>query len=83
MIDDTPIHLLLLSISGRHGHTLVSLVSFSSSNALSLAILSLLILLNQITASAAAGSSKINKTAALEVMLLTKTGALKGERDPV
>lgn len=43
----------------------------------------LLILLDKIAASTAAGSGDIDQAAALEVVLLTDVGALKGHGDPV
>jgi hypothetical protein len=66
-----------LHVSGRHAHALISFVSLCHSSALSLAMFSLLVLLNQIAATATASSSKINKATSLKIILLAKVGALE------
>lgn len=50
---------------------------------MSLTILGLLVLLDEIAATTAACSGEVDETAALEVILLTEVGALESERDPV
>lgn len=50
---------------------------------MSLTVLGLLVLLDEIAATTAACSGEIDKAAALEVVLLTEVGALEGERNPV
>lgn len=50
---------------------------------MSLAVLGLLVLLDEIAATTAACSSEIDKAAALKVVLLAEVSALESERDPV
>lgn len=64
-------------------HSRCGLVALACDSSLSLAKLCLLFLLNQVAAPTATSSSKIDETATLEIILLTKVGALEGERDPM
>jgi hypothetical protein len=68
--------------SGRDAHALVGLVTLSGSN-VSLTILRLLVLLDQITATATTCSGQIDEAASLKVMLLAKVGALESEGNPM
>jgi hypothetical protein len=67
----------------RNSHALVGLIALGRSRCLSLTVLSLLVLLNEIAATTAACSGEVDEAAALEVVLLTEVGALEGERNPV
>lgn len=50
---------------------------------MSLAVLGLLVLLDEIAATTAACSGEVDETAALKVVLLAEVSALESERDPV
>jgi hypothetical protein len=66
---------------GRVGHLLVGLVSLANDGGI--AVGSLLLLLDKIAATAAAGGGNVDQAAALEVVLLSDVGTLKGHGDPV
>lgn len=68
---------------GGNSHALVDLVALSWGRCVSLPVLGLLVLLDEIAATTAACSGEIDKTAALKVVLLAEVSALESERDPV
>jgi hypothetical protein len=68
--------------SGRDAHAFIGLVTLSRSN-MSLTILRLLILLDQITATATTCSGEVDEAATLKIVLLAQVGALESEGNPM
>ena len=69
-------------LGGRVGHLLVGLIACLTSLE-GLAMSSLLLLLDEIAATAAASGGDVDQAASLEVVLLADVGTLKGHRDKV